>query len=58
MLKILTFLCGAMFIPALLLSKITFILSKGHMTSIQLLELLHMDQLNEIHVIPTYLPTL
>ena len=60
--KILTFVCGAPFIPALLLSKINLIVCMGHITSIQLFETVAHRSINrytctDVQVIPIYLPT-
>ena len=54
--------CGAPFIPALLLSQITLFLFKGYITSIQLFETVAHRSINrntctDVHVIPIYLPT-
>ena len=60
--KILTFVCGGPFIPALLLSKINLILCKGHITLIQLFETVAHRSINrntctDVHAISIYHPT-
>ena len=55
-------LCGAQFVPVLLLSKITLILYKSHITCIHLSETVVHRSINQntcadVHVIPIHPPT-